>query len=73
MSGARVLNWNGTDLPKELQDLPAGRYVVEAVDEAPALEPDDEAGLRQALASLRAGNGRSETQVRQTLDALLRR
>jgi len=30
---ARILTWNGKDVPAELRDLPAGRYVVEAVDE----------------------------------------
>jgi len=57
MAGSRVLTWNGKDLPTELRKLPAGRYLVEAVDEVPALTEDE--GLRQALASLRAGKGRS--------------
>jgi hypothetical protein len=30
---ARIVTWNGKDVPSELRDLPAGRYVVEAVDE----------------------------------------
>jgi len=39
----RVVMWNGTDLPAEFRDLPAGRCVVEAVeDEAPALSPEEE-------------------------------
>ena len=47
---ARVVTWNGKDVPAELRELPAGRYVVEAVDdEAPALSPDDEAGIEAAL------------------------
>ena len=57
MAGSRVLTWNGKDLPTELRKLPAGRYLVEAVDEVPALTEDE--GLSQALASLRAGKGRS--------------
>ncbi|HWO21165.1 MAG TPA: hypothetical protein VNO30_20495 [Kofleriaceae bacterium] len=73
MSGARGLTWNGKDLPAELRDLPAGRYVVEAVEEVPALTADEDEGLRQALASLRAGNGRTAAQVRQRIDAVLRR
>jgi hypothetical protein len=33
---------NGKDVPPELRELPAGRYVVEAVDEkAPALSQED--------------------------------
>ena len=37
----RVVTWNGKDVPPEFRDLPAGRYVVEAVDEeAPTLSPE---------------------------------
>lgn len=70
---ARVLTWNGHDVPDELRGLPAGRYVVEGVDTGPTLTSEEDDGLRRALASLRAGQGRSAAQVRQTIDALLRR
>jgi hypothetical protein len=74
MAGARVFHWNGKDLPEELRDLPAGRYVMEPVDDvAPSLSQEDEDGLRQALASLRAGKGRTVDQVRRTIDVALRR
>lgn len=73
MAGARILHWNGTDLPAELRDLPSGSYVVEPVDAGPALTREEEDGLRQAMASLDAGKGRSMEQVRQTIDAILRR
>lgn len=72
MAGARVLHWNGKDLPEELRELPAGTYVVEAL-EAPALSSEEEEGLRIALASLRAGNGRTIDQVRQAFAGLLRK
>ena len=49
---ARVVTWNGKDVPPELRELPAGRDVVEAVhEEAPALSPEDEAGIEAALES----------------------
>ena len=73
MAGARVLHWNGKDLPEELRDLPAGRYAVEAVDELAPLSPEEDEGIRQALAFLRAGKGRTIDQVRETIDAVLRR
>lgn len=73
MAGARVLHWNGTDIPDELRELPAGTYVVEAVDNAPALTPDEEQGLAEALTSLRAGEGRTADQVRKTIDSIVRR
>ena len=53
---ARTLTWNGKDVPPEIRELPAGRYVVEAVeDEAPALTPEEEAGIEAALESYRQG------------------
>jgi hypothetical protein len=63
----RILHWNGKDIPKELRDLPAGKYVLEAVEDAPDLTPDDEQGLRDALASLRDGRGRSLDDVRRSI------
>ena len=46
---ARVVTWNGKDVPSELRDLPAGRYVVEAVDdEVPTPPPEEEAGIESA-------------------------
>ena len=48
MAGVRVLHWNGKDVPDELRELPAGTYVVEAVDEPPTLTYDEEQGLKQA-------------------------
>jgi hypothetical protein len=67
-----VLDWNGEDLPDELRQLPAGRYVVESGDDAPELTEDEEEGIRQALASLRAGKGRTANQVRETIEAVFR-
>ena len=73
MAGVRVLHWNGRDVPDELRELPAGAYVVEPVDDGPALTTDEAQGLERSLASLRAGQGRSLEQVRHTIDAILRR
>lgn len=73
MAVSRVVTWNGKDVPAELRELPAGRYLVEAVDERPALTEEEDAGLREALTSLRTGGGRSLDQVRQRIDALLRK
>ena len=70
MAGARVLHWNGNDIPGE---LPAEPNVTEAVDTAPALTADEDQGLADALASLEAGEGRTLGQIRQTIDSLLRR
>jgi hypothetical protein len=65
----RVLDWNGKDLPAALRELPAGRYVVERADELPELTENDEEGLRQALASIRAGRGVSLEAARAKISA----
>ena len=71
---ARVVNWNGKDVPPELRELPAGRYVVEAVeDEAPPLSADEEAGIEAALESYRHGRVVDAKRARQIIDAALRR
>lgn len=71
---ARVVIWNGKDVPAELRELPAGRYVVEAInDEAPALSPDEEAGIEAALESYRQGRIIDATRARRIIDAALGR
>jgi hypothetical protein len=67
-----VLDWNGKDLPLELRELPAGRYVVEAVDDV--VFSDDEAqGIELALEQYRRGQTVEAAQARQIFDALLKR
>jgi hypothetical protein len=71
---ARVVTWNGRDVPAELRDLPAGRYIVEAVeDEAPALTPEEEAGIEAALESYRQGRVVDSKRAREIIDAALGR
>ena len=66
----RVVTWNGKDVPPELRELPAGRYVVEAIeDEAPALTPEQEAGLEAALESYRQGRVVDEKRARAIIDS----
>jgi hypothetical protein len=70
----RVVTWNGKDVPAELRELPAGRYVVEPVDdEAPALSPDEEAGIDAALESYRQGRIVDAKRAREIIDAALGR
>jgi hypothetical protein len=70
----RIVTWNGKDLPPELRDLPAGRYVVEAVEEeAPALSPEEEAGIEAALESYRQGRVVDAKRAREIIDAALGR
>jgi hypothetical protein len=70
---ARIVTWNGKDVPTELRDLPAGRYVVEPLEEeAPTLSPEEEAGIEAALESYRQGRVVDAERVREIIDAALR-
>ena len=71
---ARIVTSNGKDLPAEFRDLPAGRDVVEAVEEeAPVLTSDEEAGIEAALESFGHGRVVDGTRAREIIDAGLRR
>ena len=64
------MTWNGKDVPPELRELPAGRYVVEAIeDEAPALTAEEEAGVEAALESYRQGRVVDSKRAREIIDA----
>ena len=74
VSRSRVVNWNGKDLPAELRDLPAGRYLVEAVeDEVPMLSPEEEAGIEAALEAYRQRRVVDAKRAREIIDAALGR
>jgi hypothetical protein len=71
---ARVVTWNGKDVPVELRELPAGRYVVEAIDDdPPVLSPDADAGIEEALESYRQGRLVDAKRARQIIDTALGR
>jgi hypothetical protein len=68
----RFVTWNGKDLPPEFCDRPAGRYIVEAVDDdPPALSLDEEAGIEAALESYRQGHVVDAKRAREIIDAVL--
>ena len=68
-----IVDWNGNDIPRELTELPAGRYVVESVDDVPELTEEEQEGLHQALRSLAAGKGVPADVAQQLLEARARR
>jgi hypothetical protein len=68
-----VVDWNGKDLPDELKELPAGRYVVEPVDDAPLLTEEEDEGLREAMRSLARGEGMPGELVRRRLETRTRK
>jgi hypothetical protein len=68
------LDWNGKDLPAEMKDLPAGRYLMEPLgEEGPVLSPEEEAGIEAALESYRQGRVVDSKRAREMIDAALRR
>jgi hypothetical protein len=70
---AHVVDWDGEHVPAEMCSLPPGRYLVEPLGEAVALTPEEEEGIRAAMASLEAGRGRSLEAVRERVLAALKR
>jgi hypothetical protein len=70
----RFVTWNGKDVPPELRGLPAGRHLIEAVDDdAPVLSPEEEAGMEAALESYRRGRVVDAHRARTIIDAALGR
>ena len=50
-----VIDWDGVHLPSDLLKLPAGRYIVELVEDISPLRSEEEDGLIAALDNLDAG------------------
>lgn len=70
----RIVIWNGKNLPPEFRQLPAGRYLVEAVgDDAPSLTSREEAGIEAALKSHRQGRVVGAKRARQIIERALGR
>ena len=70
---AVVFRFNGTDLPPEMANLSPGQYVVERLDEAPALTADEDRSLSEALLSLREGEGVDVAELCRRIEAILGR
>ena len=52
-----MIDWDGTQVPKELKQLPPGRYVLtDAYLEDDDLTPEEEEGIRLALDEVEAGD-----------------
>jgi hypothetical protein len=44
----KVIEWDGSHVPKELQKLPPGKYAIEPMDQAQPLSEEEEKGSWQA-------------------------
>ena len=74
-----ILNWNGEEIPEqvrkqmpaELQRLPPGRYVLDAIDEVPELTAEEEAGIHAAMESVRQGKVVSLEVAKARIDRIL--
>ena len=57
---ARIIDWDGTNVPEELRQLPPGRYVVgsvESIEDLGDLTEEEDAGIRLAMKQIEAGEG----------------
>ena len=50
-----VIDWDGTNLPRELCELPPGRYNLVPLDEFEPLTPEEDADVQEGLDDLEAG------------------
>jgi hypothetical protein len=66
-----TLTWNGTDLPKELEGLPPGRYLLVGVDVPHTLTPHEVEGLREALEQVAAGETMSHQEAKARIREVL--
>ncbi len=48
----KVIEWDGTHIPRALRELPPGRYAVEPVDNLPPLALEEDAGIVDGLDQL---------------------
>jgi predicted transcriptional regulator len=67
---ARVLHWNGRNVPTELRKLPAGEFVI-AEYHPRKLTAGEEQGIRRGLKSIAAGRTVSAAKVRAEVDGIL--
>jgi hypothetical protein len=53
---ATLIDWDGTHVPKELQELPPGRYLVsDPYRDDDEITEEEEAAVMEGLADLEAG------------------
>jgi len=53
---ATVIDWDGSNVPRELRVLPTGRYLVARLDDSTELTSEEDAEVRLGLDDLKAGN-----------------
>jgi hypothetical protein len=53
----KVIDWDGSHIPEELQKLPPGKYAIESIERLSPLTVEEEAGILDALNELDAGGG----------------
>jgi hypothetical protein len=55
---ATLIDWDGTHVPKELQELPPGRYLVsDPYWDDDEMTEEEEAGILLAIDEIEAGQG----------------
>ena len=51
-----IIDWDGTNFPEDMRELPPGRFIVQYVEEIDELTEEEEAGILHALAQVEAGD-----------------
>jgi hypothetical protein len=67
------IEWDGTHLPKELEQLPPGRYQLFVADDTMELSEEEEAAIRAGLDDVAAGRVRPLDDAIRDIRARLRR
>ena len=67
------IDWDGTHLPKELAELPPGRYQLLLVDDVYELSEEEDAAVQEGIDAAEAGDVIPFEQVIQELRARARR
>jgi hypothetical protein len=55
-----IIDWDGTNVPEELRQLPPGRYSIDVATDLDGLDElteEEDAGIRHALDQIKAGEG----------------
>ncbi len=67
------IDWDGTHVPKELAQLPPGRYQLLLVDDMLELSDEEDAAVQAGLDDVAAGRVRPLDEVIQEIRARIRR
>jgi hypothetical protein len=68
-----VFDWDGTNLPDEIRQLPPGRYLVYPFEGIDELTEEEDAGIQLALDQIEAGEDIPAAEVTREIRSRARR